>query len=290
MLCQLALGLIVGVLLMPPQIAQAQWTVYDPAQYALQIKKKIEEANRWIETVRHYAEMYEKAVQQVTHLSGILKAADDLVAKQRNAINTMSSIGQTVRGAYQLRNQLETLVTTRLRALKSIDDRLRNGIFDPEQDMRDFEEYLRDSIGRSSQDTIANMERLARMDNQLERLRLEMVRAHKGRAEAEWEKKKAKEEFDKENAKPESDRCAACIASLIEKMSNCDLLIAHYNKEIARLDNEIKERVQKYNIEMEERVKFGRQVQTLNEAWTNLNKTKDEIEEQLRKINNRDSE
>ena len=30
---------------------QAQWTVFDPSQYALQLSKKIEEATRWLETV-----------------------------------------------------------------------------------------------------------------------------------------------------------------------------------------------------------------------------------------------
>jgi len=48
--------------------------------------------------------------------------------------------------------------------------RLRNGIFDPEADKRDFEEYLRYGIGRTAQDTESELERLKRMDNQFERL------------------------------------------------------------------------------------------------------------------------
>lgn len=177
LLRQLLIGLLFGSLIMSPSVAYGQWTVHDPVQYTLQIKKKIDEAKRWIDTVRHYSEMYEKAVQQVTTLGGILKTTENLVAKQRNMIATMSNIGQTVRGAYQLKNQLETLVTARLRVLKGINERLRNGIFDPDADLRDFEEYLRNSIGRSSQDTVANMERLARMDNQLSRTYDELVRS-----------------------------------------------------------------------------------------------------------------
>lgn len=278
LLRQFILGLLIGVLLMPSQPAQAQWTVFDPAQYKLQITKKLEEATRWVQTVNYYSE-------KLTRLKGILDLTEDLVAKQRNAIRTMSNIGRTVRGAYQLKRQLEAIVTTRLRAIKSIDDRLRNGIFDPEQDMRDFEEYLRNSIGRTSQDTIASLERLARMDNQLERLRYEKAMAEKGLSEAEGDRIKAEEEFDRENAKPESERCAPCIASLIEKMSNCDLLIAHYAKEKARLESEIKERVKKYNIEMEERIRFGEQVQSMNEAWSQFNNSLDEIQKALRKVN-----
>jgi predicted nucleic acid-binding Zn-ribbon protein len=285
---QLLIGLLLGALLMPTT-AQAQWTVYDPAQYALQVKKKIDEATRWLETVRHYAEIYEKAAQQVTTLGGILKTTEDLVAKQRNMIATMSNIGQTVRGAYQLKNQLETLVTTRLRAIKAINDRLRNGIFDPEADLRDFEEYLRDSIGRSSQDTVANLERLARMDNQLERLQYELKKARRRQAEAEEQKIKAYENLNKELAKPESERCASCIASLNQEMSNYEIMIGQLDSEIVRLQTEIETRVKKYNVVLEERVNFGQQVQAVNQAWTEFNGTKDEVQKLLNQIEGRNS-
>src|SRR5215510_10061755 len=163
-----ALGLLIGVLIMPSPVAYAQWTVFDPSQYTLQVAKKVEEANRWIQ---HYTNL----VNQLTTLGGVLKATDDLVAKQKNAITTMSNIGQTIRDSFQLKDQLEAIVVSRMRAFKSIESRLRNGIFDPEADMRDFDEYLRNSIGRSSQDTIATRERLMRMDNQLEVWQRELI-------------------------------------------------------------------------------------------------------------------
>jgi len=278
LLYQLTIGFLVSTLIMPPQPAHAQWTVYDPAQYTLQVAKKVEEASRWIQ---HYSNL----VQQLTTLKGVLEKTEDLVAKQKNAITTMSNIGRTVRGAYQLKRQLNAIVATRIRTLKSIDDRLRNGIFDPEQDMRDFDEYLRESIGRGSQDTVANLERLARMDNQLERLRVELEKAHKGLAEAEGDRIMTDEELKVENAKPPSERCASCIASLIEKASNCDLLIAHYTKEIARIENDIENRVKQYNIQMQERVRFGEQVQSMNEAWSQFNNSLDELQRALSKVN-----
>src|SRR5262249_44049748 len=128
---QILIGLLLGVLIMPPRAAQAQWTVFDPAQYTLQVTKRVEEATRWIQ---HYTNL----VQQLTTLGGVLNAAEDLVAKQKNAITTMANIGRTVRASYQLKDQLEAIVISRMRALKSIESRLRNGIFDPEADFRDF--------------------------------------------------------------------------------------------------------------------------------------------------------
>jgi len=283
LLSQLTLGLLIGVLFMPPSVAQAQWTVHDPPQYVLQVKKRLEEANRWVQT-------YQNAVQQLTTLGGILKTTEDLMVKQRNAIATMSSIGQTVRGMYQLKDQFEAIVISRMRAFKSIESRLRNGIFDPEADMRDFDEYLRNSIGRSSQDTIATRERLMRMDNELKRMQDDLESAEQRKAWAVRKKQAALKKLEEEGKKPEADKCAICISSLNQELAECEQLIAASERVISDLRYGIESRVKKYNVEMEERIKFGRQVQTMNDAWTNLNKTKDVIGEQLRKINNRDSE
>src|SRR5215510_12988880 len=259
-----ALGLLFSALSLPPSVAHAQWTVYDPAEFILQVTKKVEEANRWIQ---HYTNL----VQQLTTLKGVLDKAEDLVSKQKNAITTMSNIGRTVRGAYQLKNQVEAIVTTRLNAIKRIDDRLRNGIFDPEQDLRDLDEYLENSIGRTSQDMVANRERLVRMDNKLARLQLELEQVKDMLAKVEGDQKEARQLLEKQEKAPPTEQSAQAMASLMAKISNCDLLIAHYSKEIARLQEEIKDRMLLYNIQMEERVKFGEQVMSMNDAWTEFN-------------------
>ncbi len=275
---RLTLGLFIGILIMPVQPAQAQLggVVFDPKAYALQVAKRLEDAQR-------YVKMFDNAVQQLTTLRGVLEKADDLVAKQRNAINTMSNIGRTVRASFQLKDQLEAVVKTRLNMLRSIDNRLRNGIFDPEADMRDLEDYLRSSIGRSSQDTVANLERLKHMDNQLERWDLELKKARKGLAEAERDRQDAKAELDAQEALPEAERCALCMVSSREKISNCDVLIAHYTSKIDELLCQIENRHRDYHVLMDERVKFGQQVNSTNQAWTDFNNSMDELQRALSK-------
>jgi chromosome segregation ATPase len=276
---QLTLGLLIGILIMPARPAQAQFglgVVFDPKAYALQIEKRLEEAQR-------YVKMFDNAVQQLTTLKGVLSQAEELVAKQRNAILTMSNIGRTVRASFQIKDQLQAIITTRLNMLKSIDDRLRRGIFDPEADMRDLEEYLRTSIGRDSQDTVANLERLSRMDNTLERLIYEQAKARAALAKAEEEKAKMEAELRTEDSKLESERCASCIALLIEKISNCDLLIVQYNNKIDELKCQIEERKRQYNVLTDERTKFAQQVNTTNQAWTDFNNSLDEIQRTLNK-------
>jgi chromosome segregation ATPase len=277
LLHQFTLGLLVGVFIMPPSVVNAQWTVFDPSQYVLQVSKKVEEANRWI---LHYTNL----VQQLTTLGGVLKAADDLVAKQKNAITTMSNIGRTVRASFQLKDQLEALVTTRLNMIKRIDDRLRNGIFDPEADLRDLDDYLRNSIGRSSQDTIANRERLARMDNQLELWQRELSLKQKNKAWVEGKQKETQTKLDIEGGKPEEQKCASCIASLAQELASYEILIAQLDAEIVDLRCKIENRVKQYNIQMQERVRFGEQVQSMNEAWGQFNNSLDELQRVLSKV------
>jgi P-type conjugative transfer protein TrbJ len=79
---QIILGIVLAAVLIPVP-AQAQWTVFDPSNYSIQIKRHIEDLSRWMETVNQYMRMYENAVGQLTHLQGILRAADELLAHDK---------------------------------------------------------------------------------------------------------------------------------------------------------------------------------------------------------------
>src|SRR5215813_5625402 len=165
--------ILIGVLLaamLTPTTAQAQWTVFDPQNFGAQLKAQAQALSRWIDTINQYTRMYENAVGQLTHLQGILRTADELMARDKRMRTFISYWGQVIRLTFRVKNQLVNLVTGNLRAIANMERRLRNGIFDPEADRRDFEEYLRYGIGRTAQDTESELERLKLMDNQFERL------------------------------------------------------------------------------------------------------------------------
>ncbi len=117
-----------------------------------------------------YQRMYENAVGQLTNLKGILRTADELLSQDKRLRSLMSNWGQVIRLSFRIKNHLTNLITGNLRAIANMAQRLRNGIFDPEADGRDFEEYLRYGIGRTAEDTESALERLKKMDNQFERL------------------------------------------------------------------------------------------------------------------------
>jgi hypothetical protein len=103
----LVVGLLLGMLIIPAPPVRAQFTVWDPTNYALQLAKKIEEANRWLEAVRHYTTMIDKTVQQLTTMQGVLRNVDEQLARNVRLVRFVSSVGQIVRGSYQLKRQLE---------------------------------------------------------------------------------------------------------------------------------------------------------------------------------------
>ncbi|PYS35947.1 MAG: hypothetical protein DMF75_02130 [Acidobacteria bacterium] len=279
---QLLLGILVGVIL-SPSTAQAQFTVFDPAQYSLQIERQIEEANRWLERVKHYSDEINKLAEQLSTMRGVLGQAEKLVLHNDNLTRTMAQMGQTVRDVFALKRAIETMVISRLNMIKSMKTRLMSGIFDPQADLRDFEDYLRNSIGRQEQDKIATMNRIAMFDATLARLYHDLQTAQARQAGAAQEMKQAKDKLDAELAKPQAEQCAHCISDLKLEIASCEKMTADLDAQITSLSTQIEDRVKLYNLTMEERVRIANRVRATDEAWDKLNIVKDDIFEAIQR-------
>ena len=278
---QLLLGLLLGIFLVPAQPAQAQWTVFDPTSYAAQIEQMAREVDRWMSTIQHYTAMYDKAVQQVTSLGGILTIVDKQLARNKDLVASVASIGQTVRHIYQLKRQIENMVQCRIRAIQQLDSRLKAGIFNPQQDLQDLEEYLRNSIGRASQDTLANLERLANMDNEFERMRYELQNAYGRLAEAQAVLKQYEEMLTTEMAKPDNERHS--LALIQTQISNTKIQIEQIKAQITDLTEKLAAKTKQYGIELQTRGQYGQQVHQTNQAWESTIPVRKEILDQIDK-------
>src|SRR5262245_33271893 len=137
-----AVGLIISLLVFPPLPAQAQWTVFDPSQYALRVKKRVEEASRWVQTIDQNTRVSIRLEHQLTTLQGVLKTVDKHMFKNQQAALLANDIAKILNDSNKLRRRLDGMVRYQVRTLKSIDDRLEQGIFDPDADMRDLQNYL----------------------------------------------------------------------------------------------------------------------------------------------------
>jgi chromosome segregation ATPase len=274
---RLTLGLLIGAMIMPAQPAQAQFglggIVFDPKNFGENVQKRLEDAQR-------FSKMFDNAVKQYTTLRGVLTGVDDLVAKQNNAILTMANVGRTIRASLDLKDQVEAIVTTRLTMLNSIDDRLRRGIFDPEADLRDLEDYLRNSIGRSSQDSLANLNRLRRMDNTLERLIRDLRKAEYALSVVQGKRSELRVQLIRMTSLGFGEGDAG-VQSITDQIADCDMQIQQYESEIKELRGKIEEHTKKYHVLNDERIKFAEKVGATNKAWTEFNDTLDEINKTL---------
>src|SRR5712664_2516629 len=262
-------GILLGLILTPgfisPPAAQAQWAVFDASNYAAKLEEMQRELDRWMKTVEHYTKLYDKAVQQVTSLGGILKTVDQQLARNKQLVASVAEIGKAVRQIYQLKRQIESMVQCRIRAIRSLDSRLKAGIFNPQQDLQDLEEYLRDSIGRTSQDTIANIERLANADNEFERLRYELQLAYGRLAEAEAALKEFEKMVEAELAKPEQERYNLGVPQT--QSVNTQIQIELIKAQINDLTAKLAAKMQSFGIQLTIRSDYGQMVHNTTKAW-----------------------
>lgn len=278
----LVIGLLIGLLLIPAQSAQAQWTVFDPTQYALQVQRKIEEATRWVQTVEHYATMVDKAVQQLSTMQGVLRTAEEQLSRNVRLVRLVSSVGQIIRGSYLLERHLETMIRYRISMLQNIDDRLKAGIFNPEADLNDLENYLKYTIGRSSQDTVAKLDKLARNDSQLESWCLRRAQIQEKLALARDVRDKAQMQLETEKDKADPDQ--ANMAHLNDVILRQWSIIVDLEKDHAELQDKIAERAAKYGLRLQDMEHFAFSILTVNSGWSSLQQTKEQIEQTLNNL------
>jgi hypothetical protein len=276
MLC----GLVVGLLIMPAQPAQAQWTTFDPSAYTQRIKSELKRALEWSEKVRQHQMLYTNAVEQLTTLGGILKRVDEELAKDKELARLTNDISDIIRGSVKLKNQIENQTRYQIAALQRIDNRVRNGIFDPEQDLQDFEDYLMHSMGRNSKQTIRLAVNTANADAILSVWMDQRRELSKKRAEAYKELDELIKKLDELKKRAKRDNKPLDPSStqpLNETVYQTQTLIGKLEKDIAELEEKIQQRLNAHGLRLSDMENFAYQVESAKVAWLELQKTKQEI-------------
>lgn len=268
--------------------AQAQWTVFDPSQYALQLSKKIEEATRWMETVNQYITMYENAVKQyqkmvesVTNLRGILDKVDEQITRHKQLITTYAQLGKLIRGTYELKRRIENTITSQIQSIVNISRRLRNGIFDMDQNKRDLDDFLRHSIGRRADAELKNLERLAKLDSELERMLYDREMILLDLAKLYEEREKIAEKIRAIDTSNPANQDG--VQSLIDQMLAINLRITTVEGQLRELETKIQEKFVKYGLKIEQMTEFGKEIRQTSEMMTGITRASDEFMIELEK-------
>ena len=267
---------------------QAQLTVFDPSQYYLQISKKIEEAARWVETINHYTAMYEKAIQQyekmvesVSNLRGILDKVDEQIIRHKQLITGYTQLGKLIRGIYELRRRLENTITSQIQSVVNISRRIRSGVFDMEQNKRDLDDFLRHSIGRRVDAELQNLERMAKLDAELERMLYDREMLLLDLAKLNEEHERIVEKLRSGDTQTEDNTDG--IQPLIVQLQNIDLRITTLQGQLRELEAKIQQKFVKYGIKLEQMTEFGKDIRQANAMMTGITKARDEFMSELEK-------
>ncbi|HEX8098131.1 MAG TPA: hypothetical protein VF507_08850 [Pyrinomonadaceae bacterium] len=258
----------------------------------------VKQGSRWLETVQHYAAVVESNLRRFTTLKGIMGFAEQQLGLNEDTLKALAAIGKTVQGVFTIKAQMESLVTTRLSMLRSIEERARAGIFNPGADLDDLEEYLRTSIGRDAQQVVATRERLAQFDNELERWThdLETYRARKVFVlKLKYETQALlKEELQRQqsaraveagedgrpvNTNPAGSRVSAssdAITALNKQIFDCETELNRLDALISDLLGKIEARYRKYHIKFDDSHHQAADYEAANRAWDDFLSIKNE--------------
>jgi chromosome segregation ATPase len=261
--------------------ARAQWATFDATNYALQVAKKIEEASRWIKTVEQYTRMYQKAIEQVSSLRGILSIVDEQITKNKQLVEGWAAVGRIVRGVYDLKRQIENSIRSEIQAIVSISRRYRNGIFDMQANRRDLDDYLKHAIGRRADASLKNLERLARLDSSFERMLYdrEMIQAELALLYKQQSELQDRVIELRNLPGSNQDKIEGYLAQLREIGSR----IATLELRLDELKKQIEEKCKLYGLKIEQMEEFGRQIRQTEEMMTTITTGSQEFYSELEK-------
>lgn len=278
---QIALGLLLALLIFPASTVKAQWTVYDPANHQTQLARMAQDAARWMETINHYLEeirkyqtMIDKQVEQITSLGNILHTVDEQLARHKNLIYTISNFGHAIRQIFQLQQDIRNMISCRILAVQRVWDRMKNGIFDPEQNKRDLEDYLRNSIGRSAQNRVEYYELLLAQDAEFSEAVYNREIAYGRLARAEEAQKALEEALTRETRKPSAEQQG--VDSLLQQLADCKLYISQLTQQIADYTKIINDKMVKFGVKFDAHARFGAAIKRETEAWTEMTRLNQE--------------
>lgn len=263
------------------QPARAQWATFDVTNYTLQVTKKIEEASRWIKMVEQYTTMYQKAIEQVSSLRGILSIVDEQITKNKQLVEGWAAVGRIVKGVYDLKKQIENSIRSEIQAVVSISRRYRNGVFDMEANKRDLDDYLRHAIGRNADASLKNLERLARLDSSFERMLYdrEMIQAELALLYKEQAELQDRVTEMRNLPGSSQDKIEGYLAQLREIGSR----IATLELRLDELKKQIEEKCKQYGLKIEQMEEFGKQIRQTEDMMTTITTGSEEFYSELEK-------
>ena len=225
-------------------------------------------------------QQYEKRVESVTNLRGILDIVDQQISRHKQLVTTYAQLGRLIRGTFELKRQIENTITSQIQAVVNISRRFRNGIFDLAADKRDLDDFLRHTIGRRADAELANLERLAKLDAELERMLYDRELLLLDLAKLYEEREQIADQIRAlDTTTTEADQDG--VQSLIDQMLAINLRISTVEGQLRNLEAKIQEKFVKYGIKIEQMTRFGEEISKTGEMMTSITRASNEFLQEL---------
>lgn len=134
--------------------------------FASQIAEYAKEGSRWIEITRHYTNEIFQFARQFTSLKGVLGFALQSAGVKENDLSAMKEWAVALYAVINLKKQFEALWESRITLFRNWWGRTKNGIFNPQQDWLDLQNYFINSVGRRGYEYSLEAERIQQADQE----------------------------------------------------------------------------------------------------------------------------
>lgn len=260
-----------------------------------QVLEYVKTAERWIQTIEHYTTQIIGDIRRFTSLKGILTTVERQLGLSDDTLKALRDIGEIIRGAFTLKNNFLSLIRTRLSMIESLERRARQGIFNPQADLQDLEEYLRYSIGREAGATLATREKLSEIDPLIERLTYDLQKVRAERIAKQKELDEINRQLGRESSLQTRPRVAGvdengqstttfdgnrqslspdAVQTLTLRAGQLEEQIARLVEQEQRLVNEIQERYEAIQKNYTSAYLKGRYWQSVLQGWDKFDEVK----------------
>ncbi|HLM61136.1 MAG TPA: hypothetical protein VK308_10045 [Pyrinomonadaceae bacterium] len=257
----------------------------------------VKTAERWIATVEQYTTQIMGDVRRFTSLKGIMSTVEKQLGLSDDTLKALADIGEIIRGSFTVKNQFLSLVRTRLSMIESLERRARSGIFNPQADLQDMEEYLRYSIGREAATRVATFVKLKETDPLLERLNYELEKVRAERAAKQKELDSINQQLGREGGLSTRPRVAGsdqdgnsttsfdgsrqslspeAVSTLTARASSLEEQIQKLVEQEQKLVNEIQERYESIQKNYDSAYLKGRYWSSVIDGWNDFDVIKRE--------------
>lgn len=261
--------------------------VFDIKAEAQRINLHAQTMQQWRENFQHMQNIIDRAQKTINQIQRTNSLLDVLRLVE---VESNEKVGEAVKlfdQIWKLQQSVRALIQSSVAAIRSTENRLRNGVFNKDAALRDIEAYIRETLGRSSQNVLLNREDMVSMDTDLNRLiereiELEFTISALEKEIAELGDDLEKLQKDMAAAPPDGKATfKERIAITVKRIDELKTRLQFARKDLEEVRLFIWKRAQELQITVEKAHELARNYVDLTQTYRDFENARNEVAEEL---------